>query len=1041
MLSKKKHGKKYNAVSKSGRERGLRKMDEDYDLLWDEWEEEETKGNDEEFPGDDTYFEEDFEDVENFEREYDETEVDSDEEDYDFQEDEEDYDFQEDEEDYDFQEDGDDDFKENENYDSCEDEDYDAFEDEYYEYYEDDFVDNSQSDQYDNGHNGRRKKYKQSYADTKGIDWALAFSAIIILILAIVTGSLYYDFHVRAQQVAAFEMVGSQLEDIDIVGESGLLAIGNAKQEALASVIEETYAEEPVEEIPEIEETEEEEDVVQVILKVTSIQSDLKIKFVNHSTGKLIGGAPFVAKIVGDNGKEYEWNDKDQDGIIYHTEVPNGTYTITVNELTGDLAARYTLPKEATTQKVTDQIAYKKVDVKEEIKSEAQVNVAVEDTAKQDMEVESTLQDTVEWIESTEESTGTEEEYEEVSDEDIKLPTQAKARGISRVLAISPKAQPLRPGIWRVEEQNNPASDSSQNPEQTSQSEQDSQGEQNTQAEQAPEWELSFSGSDAIMKIGEYITYTASGEDKVSGKSGEITWNSSDTSVASVDNNGTVTALAEGTATITATLKEATEKNKSVTITVKKTEETEKPVTISLKETSLTLVEREEKTIEAEVSNTDNKAVEWTSSDEGVVTVSEGKIHAVKEGTATVTAMAKEDTSKTATCQVTVMASTEIAISLDVTSLTMKKDEERSIKETVTGTDDTSVEWTSSDTEIVTVDNGRICAWKNGKATVTVISQADPSKKATCEVTVGDSKQDSEQDYTHDSTKLTDKEGNQLYRKTEGEEYVEATYADYFGDYRNNGGKFYRRKSRDIGYNYTGWQTIDGATYYFDKDGNKVTGDQVIQGAKYHFDSDGKLSAGSGTMGIDVSKWNGDIDWTAVRNSGVSYVIIRCGYRGSTGGSLIEDSKYYSNIKGAKAAGLQVGVYFFTQAVNEVEAVEEASMVLNLIGGQGLNLPVYLDVEPSGGRADGIGKEMRTKVCKAFCETIRNSGYKAGIYANKTWLASYINTASLTNYEIWLAQYAATPTYTATRYDMWQYSSKGSVSGIKGNVDLNLRYN
>ena len=79
MLSKKKHGKKYNAVSKSGRERGLRKMDEDYDLLWDEWEEEETEGNDEEFPGDDTYFEEDFEDVENFEREYDETEVDSDE--------------------------------------------------------------------------------------------------------------------------------------------------------------------------------------------------------------------------------------------------------------------------------------------------------------------------------------------------------------------------------------------------------------------------------------------------------------------------------------------------------------------------------------------------------------------------------------------------------------------------------------------------------------------------------------------------------------------------------------------------------------------------------------------------------------------------------------------------------------------------------------------------------------------------------------------------------------------------------------------------
>ena len=192
-------------------------------------------------------------------------------------------------------------------------------------------------------------------------------------------------------------------------------------------------------------------------------------------------------------------------------------------------------------------------------------------------------------------------------------------------------------------------------------------------------------------------------------------------------------------------------------------------------------------------------------------------------------------------------------------------------------------------------------------------------------------------------------------------------------------------------------------------------------------------------MGIDVSKWNGTIDWNAVKNSGVSYVIIRCGYRGSSQGTLIEDPKFKSNIRGATAAGLKVGVYFFTQAVDEVEAVEEASMVLELIQGYRISYPVFLDVESRGGRADSIDKATRTAVCKAFCQTIQNAGYTAGIYANKTWLDKKINTSELSSYKIWLAQYAASPTYTG-RYDLWQYTSTGRVSGISGNVDLNLSY-
>ena len=280
--------------------------------------------------------------------------------------------------------------------------------------------------------------------------------------------------------------------------------------------------------------------------------------------------------------------------------------------------------------------------------------------------------------------------------------------------------------------------------------------------------------------------------------------------------------------------------------------------------------------------------------------------------------------------------------------------------------------------------------------------------------------------------------GDKLYVKDSNGNFREAKYADYYNDSIK---EFYKKVSKTTGeYRYTGWQTIDGATYYFDKNGNKVTGEQIIQGAKYTFNDNGVLNTGSGHMGIDVSKWNGNIDWNAVKNSGVSYVIIRCGYRGSTTGALIEDPKFRANIQGAQNAGIKVGVYFFTQAVNEVEAVEEASMVLSLIKGYNISYPVFLDVESSNGRADSISVDTRTAVCKAFCQTIQNSGYKAGVYANKTWFNEKINTPSLTGYKLWLAQYAATPTYTRTKYDMWQYSSTGKVSGIRGNVDMNISY-
>ena len=197
----------------------------------------------------------------------------------------------------------------------------------------------------------------------------------------------------------------------------------------------------------------------------------------------------------------------------------------------------------------------------------------------------------------------------------------------------------------------------------------------------------------------------------------------------------------------------------------------------------------------------------------------------------------------------------------------------------------------------------------------------------------------------------------------------------------------------------------------------------------------------TGVLGIDVSKWPKEIDWDKVKNEGVDFAIIRCGYRGSVTGSLVEDPYFEQNIKGARAAGIKVGVYFFTQAVNEVEAVEEASMVISLVRDYELQYPVFIDTEGAGGngRADSLNVEERTAVCEAFCTTVKNAGLEAGVYASRNWYNNKLTASTLESYAIWLAEYRSVPLYQGY-YQMWQYTSKGKINGINGNVDLNVSY-
>ena len=653
-------------------------------------------------------------------------------------------------------------------------------------------------------------------SDGAGImDKVILGTGAAVLILAIVIGGVFIRSKIAEGQVADFAGVGSQLDGINVIGERGLLAVADAElaRMAAAEAVQEQEKEPP----KEYNEVDYEKDVT-VSLSLTSVQKDLKIKFINSSNGKLISNVPFTVTVTGTDGKSVIWTDDDMDGIIYKKDLVPGSYTVVMQLLADEQYSDYNISETPQKVEVKKDIDYKKVDVTNEIKKESEINAAKEDTKQNVTVVESSLPDTIEWVESK----VIESTYNEVSKSSIPDPATL----------------------------------------------------------------VSAAAGGSLINVAEVRT-TVSGNIPMQGS---LTLDRTEVALLT-ETNATVNAVLTGITTAAPTVTAA-------------------------------------------------------SADPDIAMVS--------------------------------AAGTVV---------------------TVTG-----VNAGSTAVTVGYMENGQFLT-QNFQVTV---------------------KSHPKSDY---ETKLKDTEGNQLF-VLDNEVYREAVYADYY-----TADKFFVRG----GAKYSGWQTLDGKVYYFTASGEMVTGEQVIQGARYNFASDGSLVTGSGTMGIDVSKWNGNIDWNAVSNSGISYVIIRCGYRGSSQGKLIEDPKFLANIKGATAAGLKVGVYFFTQAVDEVEAVEEASMVLEQIKGYKISYPIFLDVEPSGGRADSIDRDTRTAVCKAFCETIQDAGYTAGIYANKTWLTGKLNAGELNAYKIWLAQYSATPTYTG-KYDIWQYKSNGSVSGIKGNVDMNQSY-
>ena len=190
---------------------------------------------------------------------------------------------------------------------------------------------------------------------------------------------------------------------------------------------------------------------------------------------------------------------------------------------------------------------------------------------------------------------------------------------------------------------------------------------------------------------------------------------------------------------------------------------------------------------------------------------------------------------------------------------------------------------------------------------------------------------------------------------------------------------------------------------------------------------------------MDVSAHNGEIDWQAVAADGYSFAMIRVGYRGYTEGNLYIDRNFYQNIEGAQAAGLSVGVYFFSQAITVDEAVEEAQLALQALEGYSIDYPVVFDWEPISGataRTDELDTDTLCACAAAFCRTVEAAGYRGMIYFYPHITEERYDLSRLTEFDFWYANYKELDDI-GYPVHMWQYTSAGTVAGMKGEVDLN----
>ncbi len=195
-------------------------------------------------------------------------------------------------------------------------------------------------------------------------------------------------------------------------------------------------------------------------------------------------------------------------------------------------------------------------------------------------------------------------------------------------------------------------------------------------------------------------------------------------------------------------------------------------------------------------------------------------------------------------------------------------------------------------------------------------------------------------------------------------------------------------------------------------------------------------------LGLDLSKYNGEVDYAALKAEGIDFVMIRLGSRGYGSGQITLDEKFEENITKAIGAGLEVGVYFFSQAITAEEAVEESNFIVQTLANYKITYPIAFDMEyvqNDKARIEALSREEKTAVAKAFLQNTKVAGYHPMIYGTKEWLIREIDLTKLTEYDIWLSQQKDVPDY-PYKFQMWQYSLKGKIGGVSGDVGLNISF-
>ncbi len=231
------------------------------------------------------------------------------------------------------------------------------------------------------------------------------------------------------------------------------------------------------------------------------------------------------------------------------------------------------------------------------------------------------------------------------------------------------------------------------------------------------------------------------------------------------------------------------------------------------------------------------------------------------------------------------------------------------------------------------------------------------------------------------------------------------------------------------------WIAIDGYLKKHKYDFENL----VYKSGKLQYYQNGNVTS---YVGVDISKHQETVDFAKVKAAGIDFCMLRVGARGYSSGQLVEDEYFAENIEKASAARLDIGVYFFSQAVTEEEAIEEAELVLEKIGEFDVNYPIAFDMEyvdNDTARVEDLTKKQKTKIAKAFLDTIKEAGYTPVIYGKKEWLVKKIDLAELEEYDVWLAEYSKDPDYPYS-FSMWQYSNQGSVDGIEGKVNMNISF-